>query len=401
MQQFLKMKNTIQPYAWGSHSAIGELLGLPVPTDKPQAEIWMGAHPKAPSQVLWQGSWHFLTNLLKTDAEDILGTLGYQRYGNQLPFLFKVLAAERPLSIQVHPDRTQAKIGYAMENLANIPLSAAYRNYKDDNHKPECLCALTPFVALCGFRPIPEMIKYMQKILPPEFEYLLTPLQKEGDSRGLKTFFNHLMTLSKSNQKELIAKVISKAKLDQRPSSVIKWLLTLHQYYPEDIGVLSPFYLNLLELAPGQAIFLKAGVLHAYLLGTGIELMANSDNVLRGGLTTKHIDGAELMQVLTFESASIENQIPMDNGSTQKKFVSPFEEFELSIITVENDKSYLSEKERGVEILLCTEGDLNLTNLSDHTQMDLVKGESVLIPADLDQYDLRGTGVAYKAKGPV
>ena len=400
MQHFLKMKNTIQPYAWGSHSAIGELLGLPVPTDKPQAEIWMGAHPKAPSQVLWQRTWHPLTDLLKNYAKDILGMLGHQRYGNRLPFLFKVLAAGEPLSIQAHPDKAQAKIGYAMENLANIPLSAGHRNYKDDNHKPECLCALTPFVALCGFRPIPEMIKYMRKILPPEFEYLLTPLQREGDSKGLKTFFNHLMTLSKSKQKGLIEKVVSKAKTDQKPSSIVKWVLSLHQYYPEDIGVLSPFYLNLVELAPGQAIFLKAGVLHAYLLGTGIELMANSDNVLRGGLTTKHIDVAELMQVLRFESEFVENQIPMDSGSTQKKFESPFEEFELSIITLENGKSYLSEKERGVEILLCTQGHIILTNLSHHTQMDLVKGESVLIPADLNQYDLNGVGVVYKAKGP-
>ena len=401
MQRFLKMKNTIQPYAWGSHSAIGELLGLPVPTDKPQAEIWMGAHPKAPSQVLWQGTWHPLTNLLKTYAKDILGTPGYKRYGNRLPFLFKVLAAETPLSIQAHPDKSQAKIGYAKENRSNIPISAGHRNYKDDNHKPECLCALTPFVALCGFRSIPEIIENLEKILPPDFEYLTTPLKKAGDSKGLKPFFKQLMTLSRSNQKGLIEKVISKAKMDQETTPVVKWLLTLYKYYPEDIGVLSPFYLNLLELAPGQAIFLKAGVLHAYLLGTGIELMANSDNVLRGGLTRKHIDVAELMQVLKFESESAEIQTPQDKGSHQKKFVSPFEEFELSIITMKNGKPYLSEKQRGIEILLCTEGDLTLTNLSHHTKMDLVKGESVLIPADLSQYDLRGAGVVYRAEGPV
>jgi len=394
------MKNTVQPYAWGSHSAIGRLLGLPVPTAKPQAELWMGAHPKAPSFVFWQGSWRSLTNLLTNYPKNILGTLGYHHYGNHLPFLFKVLAAEKPLSIQAHPDKAQAKVGYAKENQANIPLTAGYRNYKDDNHKPECLCALTPFVALCGFRPITEIIKYMRKILPPDFEYLLTPLQKEGDSKGLKAFFNHLMTLSKPKQKDLIKKVILKAKMDRETSSAVKWLHTLHRYYPEDIGVLSPFYLNLIELMPGQAIFLKAGVLHAYLLGTGIELMANSDNVLRGGLTTKHIDGAELMRVLKFESKSIEIQTPMDNGSYQKKYVSPFEEFELSIITVDGNRSYVSEKERGVEILLCTEGHLILTNMAHHAKMDLVKGESVLIPADLSQYDLNGVGVVYKAAGP-
>jgi mannose-6-phosphate isomerase len=401
MQQFIKMKNPILPYAWGSYSAIGTLLDLPVPANEPQAELWMGAHPKAPSQVFWQGAWHPLTELLEKKAKEIIGERGYKIYGRRLPYLFKILAAKEPLSIQAHPDKAQAKAGYARENMSNIPLAAKHRNYKDDNHKPECLCALTPFVALDGFRPVTEIIRCMREILPRRFEYLLAPLEDKGDANGLKTFFNQLLTLSKTEQRSLIEQIMSHAGTKKNRSIETTWLINLHKHYPKDIGILSPFYLNLIELAPGQAIFLKAGVLHAYLRGTGIELMANSDNVLRGGLTTKHVDVEELMCVLRFESESIVIQTPVDSGRCQKKFVSPFEEFELSIITVDDGESYVSEKERGAEILLCTEGYTVLTDLGNHTKMELVKGQSVLIPADLYQYRLSGIGMVYKAKGPV
>jgi mannose-6-phosphate isomerase len=400
MQQFVKMRNPILPYAWGSYSAIGTLLGLPVPTNEPQAELWMGAHLKASSQVLWQGTWQPLTELLEKKARNIIGERGYKIYGPRFPYLFKVLAAKKPLSIQAHPDKAKAKAGYVQENLSNISLTAKHRNYKDDNHKPECLCALTPFIALCGFRPVTEVIRCMRKILPQKFEYLMAPLIDKGNANGMKRFYYQLMTLSKPEQCSLIQQIVSYTETKNR-SHATKWFIILYKQYPKDIGILSPFYLNLVELEPGQAIFLKAGVLHAYLQGTGIELMANSDNVLRGGLTTKHVDVKELMRVLRFESESVVIQTPVDGGTCQKKFVSRFKEFELSMITVAGVQSYVSEKERGAEILLCTEGRAVLTNLSNHTKMELVKGESVLIPADLYQYRLNGVGVVYKAQGPV
>jgi mannose-6-phosphate isomerase len=235
------------------------------------------------------------------------------------------------------------------------------------------------------------MIKYMRKILPPEFEYLLTPLQREGDSKGLKTFFNHLMTLSKSKQKGLIAKVISEAKMDQKPSSVVKWLLILHKYYPEDIGVLSPFYLNLVELAPGQAIFLKAGVLHAYLLGTGIELMANSDNVLRGGLTSKHVDVDELLRILDFNTCPLEVLTPQSVGNHEERYPSPADEFELSIIRLQVDQRYDSgQRPPAPEILLCIDGKAQIIWQGSSKGMDLIRGESVLVPAGLPRYQIEG-----------
>ncbi|MGD9212254.1 MAG: mannose-6-phosphate isomerase, class I [Desulfobacteraceae bacterium] len=401
MEQFLKMKNTVQSYAWGSHSAISALLGLPTPSKEPQAELWMGAHPKAPSQVFWQEDWQPLTDILKKHATEILGKDGTAIYGSNLPYLFKVLAAEAPLSIQAHPNKVQAEIGYAKENEMGIALSAKHRNYRDANHKPECLCALTPFWALCGFRPINDIIQQMGVILSPSFEYLLGPIKEHADSKGLKTFFKQLMTLTEKERTALIDHVVKKANKTPEYSMEVKWALLLHEAYSEDIGILSPFFLNLIELAPNEALFLEAGILHAYLNGTGVELMANSDNVLRGGLTSKHIDVKELMQVLNFESWEKIVQKPQVVGPCQSKFHCPVKEFELSIITINEDDVFTSPVQRGVEILLCTEGKTIIKDSDRGTTMELSKGSSLLVPADLKQYTVTGRGVIFKARGPV
>lgn len=401
LNQFLKMRNTIQPYAWGSRSAIAALLGLTTPTIEPQAELWMGAHPKAPSQVFWKDAWRPLPEILETHAKEITGPRSVEKYGRNLPFLFKVLAAETPLSIQAHPDKLQAKAGYDRENKLKIPLSAAHRNYRDDNHKPECLCALTHFWALCGFRPIPEIIRLMEKMVPSDFGYLISGLKEERNSIGLKAFFTQLTTLAPLQRKALVNQVVVQARKEDASQPEIKWLLTLHMHYPEDIGVLSPFFLNLIEIAPGRAIFLKAGILHAYLHGTGVELMANSDNVLRGGLTPKHIDVQALMQVLDFEDGPIQVQTPAADGPCQKRFHCTAEEFELSVITVDRNRNHESAENRGAEILLCTQGNLLLQTLDRNSRMTLDRGESVLVPADLDRYEISGSGTIYKARGPL
>lgn len=401
MKQFLKMKNSIQTYPWGSHQAIGAILGKPVPTVEPQAELWMGAHPKAPSEVFWQGDWHPLPKVLEDHAEEILGSKGAVQYGAQLPYLFKILAADEPLSIQAHPDKAQARIGFDRENSLQIPLNAPHRNYKDSNHKPECLCALTPFWGVCGFRPNAEILGLMDRYIPSEFDYLLFPLKDRNGSHGLKTFFNQLLTMPKASQSRLVAAATAQAEKETDPSSEARWLQKIFARYPDDIGVLSPLFLNLVQLRPGEAIFLKAGVLHAYLQGTGIELMANSDNVLRGGLTSKHIDVDELMHVLDFNCSPAEVLSPATRGPCQNIFVTPADDFELSTITVKDNASFISERERGAEILLCTEGHTLLTDRESRTEIDLEKGESVLVPADITCYELSGNGVVYKARGPV
>jgi len=283
------LKNTIQEYAWGSYTAIPELLGCESPAQAPQAELWLGAHPKAPSMVNCNGRWVSLLELIEQSPEDILGEKVAQRFDNRLPYLFKVLAAAKPLSIQAHPSRTQAKQGFARENRLRIPLDAANRNYKDDNHKPECICALTPFWALNGFRNISDILSLLEKTCHQGLETEITNLREKPDSQGLKRFFHELMTMEPPRQKQVINDALSYAQKHIQEDKVFEWMIHLHNEYPADIGVFAPVILNLICLEPGQAMFLPSGEMHAYLDGVGIELMANSDNVLRGGLTRGYL----------------------------------------------------------------------------------------------------------------
>ena len=276
-----RMKNTVQAYAWGSRTAIPELLGKHSPSTKPQAELWIGAHPKAPSLLWHQGRWQALDQLISQYPEEFLGRSVASRFGPRLPFLLKVLAADQPLSIQAHPDTIQAKAGFRRENEAGIELTVDHRNYKDPQHKPECMCALAPFTGLCGFRSLSNMMSLMGSVWPINDNALLTTLTK----KGIKSFFKSVMTLPTKKRLGLISQTVLQAEsmIDINPA--FPWMVRLNRLFPGDIGVLAPLYLNIVELQPGEAIFLPAGQLHAYLNGVGIEIMANSDNVLRGGLT--------------------------------------------------------------------------------------------------------------------
>ena len=198
------LKNTVQEYSWGSHAAIADLLGQEAPSDRPQAELWMGAHPKAPSLVKVGDQWVSLLELIDRHPEEILGTAVTEKFGKRLPYLLKVLAAARPLSIQAHPSRAQAEEGFRRENKLKIPMNAPERNYKDTNHKPECICALTPFWALCGFRKFSTIRALMGKVLPPSVLKDLDDFEKAPHSRRLKGFFKRLMTMAPNRQKQII-----------------------------------------------------------------------------------------------------------------------------------------------------------------------------------------------------
>ena len=212
------------------------------------------------------------------------------RFGNELPFLFKVLAAEVPLSIQAHPNQEQARSGWARENAEGIPLDAPRRNYRDLNHKPELLCALTPFVALKGFRPFDETTRGLDPIARPELAGEPARLGREQSPAALRSLFARLMTLEADEREPLLKRAAAQAA--RKPADPAwRWVKSLMERHPGDVGALAPLYHNLVTLAPGQAFFLPAGELHAYLEGTALEIMANSDNVLRGGLTPKHVDG--------------------------------------------------------------------------------------------------------------
>ena len=395
------LKNTIQKYAWGSYTAIPDLLGNDSPANTPQAELWMGAHPKAPSKVKCNGKWRSLLELIDKNSQDILGETAAKKFKNRLPYLFKVLAAAKPLSIQAHPSSVQAKEGFERENRLGIPLDAPNRNFKDDNHKPECICALTSFWALNGFRKISDMIFLMDKICPTGLKNHFDLFRQQPDPRGLKEFFKDLMIMDPTTKKQIIDDAVKNANQLKEKNRAYQCMIDLYEEYPSDIGVLSPIILNLICLKPGQAMFLGAGTLHAYLDGVGIELMANSDNVLRGGLTPKHVDVKELLNILDFEEREI-NILDMKRiNPCEYRYESHAEEFALSIIKVKTDMDYYSPDKRCVEILLCTDGDALVTDLAENKCVHVKKGMSILIPAVVKKYGIKGDAVFYKAAVPI
>jgi mannose-6-phosphate isomerase len=323
-----------------------------------------------------------------------------ENFNNRLPYLLKVLAAAKPLSIQAHPGLHQAREGFQRENAQKIPLDAPNRNYRDDNHKPECICALTRFWALSRFRKISGILSYLEKLNLRQLEVESADFKKRSNADGLKRFYTSLMTLNTDRQKKIVAEALGQAQGFESEDPVFKWMLKLAEDYPGDIGVLSPILLNLICLEPGQAIFLDAGELHAYLEGLGIELMANSDNVLRGGLTPKHVDVPELLRVLKFEDRDVTLLKPGKSIANELIYHSPAAEFVLSVIKLSRGTAYQSPKNRSVEILICTQGKATIFDRSDLTETQLRQGASAIVPASIEEYSIKGEGTCYKAGVP-
>jgi len=401
MKSILRMHNPIQEYAWGSHHAIAELLGQPVPSDQPQAELWMGAHPKAPSMVATGAGWEPLDALISKFPIEFLGASTAATFGGRLPFLFKVLAAVRPLSIQAHPSPTQAAAGFARENREGIPITAPERNYRDNNHKPEIICALTPFWALCGFRNVDETISLFSTLDITGLGSELHLLKTHPGTTGLQRFFESLMSFDTDRANGITTELANKARTLADKDPVFQWVTALNDAYPGDVGILAPVLLNLVCLKPGQAMFLPAGELHAYLKGTGIELMANSDNVLRGGLTAKHIDVPELLDVLSFDPRAVSIQDPNRVSDTEEIYESPAEEFVLSRITLNPPDIHRSAETRSIEMLLCVDGDVTVFGRGDETAVTVQQGTSVLVPAAAPPYLIKGKGELFKAAVPL
>jgi mannose-6-phosphate isomerase len=398
MNTICLLENPIQTYAWGSKIAIAGLLGKQ-PSGTPQAELWMGAHPKSPSKVIWDERVISLPDLIEQFPSEILGKQVATRFNNKLPFLFKVLAAGDPLSIQAHPNRKQAIEGFSRENQLGIPLGAPDRNYRDDNHKPECICALTPFWALRGFRKITDMRVYLRQLCPAVLGAELAALEQSGDAAGLKRFFHSIMTANGDRRRQIVSEVVSNAeKLTGDPC--YDWIIKLHMAYPEDVGILSPVLLNLICLKPGEAMFLESGELHAYLSGLGMELMANSDNVLRGGLTPKHVDVEELLKVLHFTKRDITVLSPVPVDPCESKYDTNAAEFSLSVLSVTNENGFVSREKRSVEILFCTEGKARISSGGSTQSLDILKGTALLVPAASPPYVINGNAILYKASVP-
>ncbi|HEX8705805.1 MAG TPA: mannose-6-phosphate isomerase, class I [Myxococcaceae bacterium] len=392
------LDNVIQPYAWGSRTALAELMGRPTPSPTPEAELWMGAHPGAPSRVRGGGASTSLLELIRQAPERELGEAITRRFGADLPFLLKVLAAGAPLSLQTHPSLPQAREGFARENAQGVPLSAPHRNYKDANHKPELICALTPFDALCGFRRADETLELFNALAVPALEQLLSPLRESTDTLGVRRMFEALMTMPREEARTLVGMAVAScSQLASRSAPYaeeMRWAVRLAQLYPGDPGVLGALMLNLVRLAPGEAIYLPAGNLHAYLEGVGVEIMANSDNVLRGGCTPKHVDVPELLRVLDFRCGPIPPMRAQASQGGEEVYATPTEEFRLSRIPLASGATVRPAR-RGAEILLCIEGRARISSGSD--LLELPRGASAFVSASDGAYGLEGEGVVFRA----
>lgn len=394
----LKMDNPIQSYAWGSRTAIGELIGLEIPTAHPQAEIWMGAHPKAPSKVWYENRWQPLHQLIAQYPQEMLGSDVARRFNNTLPYLFKVLAAGEPLSIQAHPDKAQAREGFQRENLQGIALDAPSRNYKDDQHKPECMCALTTFWGLCGFRSLADMMTIIGPVWPLSYNHILTVLTQSFNQKGFRSLFQNLMRLEVKSRKALVSQIVENALKLNDKNSAYDWIVKLNEKYPGDIGVLSPLLLNIIKLEPGDAIFLPARQLHAYLDGLGVELMANSDNVLRGGLTPKYVDVNELIKILDFTSHNPDTLACRSQEENECIYPSSAQEFALTELTTTIDSPYkVRKRDRGPEIILCIEGNAKITRANEGDDIIIERGHSVFIPSIVNAYTIKGDARLFRA----
>ena len=360
------LRGAVRTYAWGSRTAIADFTGRPSPTAHPEAELWFGAHPGDPAWLETDDGERSLLDAVREDPEGQLGAAVCGRFGDTLPFLLKVLAADEPLSLQAHPSAEQAVQGFDHEEMQGIAVSAPTRNYRDRSHKPEILVALGQFEALVGFRPAARSVELMRAIAVTDLDPFINLLSDQSDADGLRALFTTWITAPQPDLDVLVPAVIEGAIHYVRSgkkefAAEARTVLELGERYPGDAGVLASLLLNRISLTAGEAIYLPAGNLHAYLNGVGVEVMANSDNVLRGGLTPKHVDVPELLRVLDFTPATkdvIHPQITRDG--MELVYNTPAPEFAVSVLSIDGEQLGheidAPSRHDGPQILLCTEG---------------------------------------------
>ncbi|WP_285248274.1 mannose-6-phosphate isomerase, class I [Pseudarthrobacter sp. efr-133-R2A-89] len=385
-----EIENVLRDYAWGSTTAIASLLGRPE-SGRPEAELWIGAHPDSPSVAHTpDGGRRPLDDLIASDPEHFLGAESVAAFGPRLPFLAKILAAAQPLSLQVHPSLEQARAGFAREKDAGLDPHAANRNYKDDNHKPEMIFALTPFEALCGFRPAAETRKILDHVAgafpspnecPALVQDLLSELSAADEGAGLHAAFERLITGGQAVAEAtalVVAALLSGAPLAPYEAE-LGTVISLNEKYPGDPGVLISLLLNRISLQPGEAVYLPAGNVHAYLHGLGVEVMASSDNVLRGGLTPKHIDVPELLKTIDFHPVGVPMLHAGKTMMDQEVYRPPFGEFQLQRIELGPDSGPVPLAQSGASVVIVVAGAVYLD--SPKGDLELSRGSSAFVAA--------------------
>lgn len=380
-----KLKNPIKNYEWGSKNMIPSLFGINNEDDRPIAEIWMGAHLSGASIAIDSNGRQIpLNDLISQDWIKLLGKKSGEQ-DHALPYLFKILSAESPLSIQVHPEISKAKQGFERENKLGIPLDSPKRNYKDPNHKPELVYAVTPFLAMNAFRPINEIVDFFVELKIDALQNEVEQLKNDNSPEQLKCFFRSILTLENEKKQKAIFQLVSQIDTLQSPlSDAIKEIISI---YPNESGVLMPLILNVIELQPGQAMFLHAQTPHAYLKGTGLEVMASSDNVLRAGLTNKFIDVDELLANTTFNCVAADKLLTTPIHEDNKTiFPVPVNDFAFEIIN--SDIIEKEQKINSAEILLVLNHELTISAGSDICTLNI--GESVFIAAAAESFTYKG-----------
>jgi mannose-6-phosphate isomerase len=400
MTKLFPLKGKIQNYAWGGSEFIPNLLGV-TPTEDKCAEYWLGAHANAPSVLNTEDGEQPLNLFLNTDITDKLGNNIANKFG-RLPFLFKVLDVNDMLSIQVHPTKVEAEKGFKLENELGIPLTAPNRNYKDDNHKPEIMVALSEFWLLHGFLPEDKLTEVLKNT--SEF----TPLFSIFETEGYYGLYKKVMEQSDEDSNQVLQPLVDRilplykaGKLDK--SSPDYWAAKAVDSADGvsilDIGIYSIYFFNILKVNKGEAVFQDAGIPHAYLEGQNMELMANSDNVLRGGLTPKHIDVPELLKHVAFEATHPNiMQGELQDDGIERIYKSSAPDFELSQIILNNALTYKSEA-KTAQILIVIDGEAEINEGS--TTLSLKKGDSVILVANSSyQISSSSSAILYKATAP-
>ncbi|WP_448629941.1 mannose-6-phosphate isomerase, class I [Cellulomonas soli] len=395
----LRISHATQAYAWGSATAIHELLG--VDDDGVVAEAWFGAHASAPSLTVQGGV--ALHELIAADSVDSLGEDVVARFGACLPYLLKVIAAERPLSLQVHPHIARAAEGFDEEDAAGVPVDAPHRSYKDRNHKPELVFALTPFEALCGFRAPRRAAELLATLEAPLAKELHGVLTASPTPAGIREAFTQLLEPATRPSAQEVHEVAAacRARLESGSPSprADRTVVTLDEAYPGDPGVVTSLLLNPVSLQPGDALFVPAGGVHAYLHGVGIEVMASSDNVLRAGLTPKYVDVPELLRNVDYVAAPPIRIAPETFHGATRVFYAPVDDFELSVTDIDDDDVHQLPG-RGPRVLLCLEGLMTLTAAATGDVLMLGKGQAAFVPASDGGLVVRGAGRLVQADVP-
>jgi len=397
--KIFRLKGKVQHYAWGGFEFIPHWLGIPNTGHKPFAEYWMGAHPSASSDIVTPNGSLSLNELIKGFPEITIGNNVQQKFG-ELPYLFKILDVHEMLSIQVHPTKEEAIKGFEEEEAKGIPVGAATRNYKDKNHKPEVMVALSEFWLLHGFLQQESLKKVLQSV--PEFEKFVS-LFKNDDYKKL---YQHVMEMSQNEVNALLTPLVHRELQRKKDNELTKdqpgwWVTKLfeHQTSVENIdrGIFSVYFFNIVKANPGEAIFQGAGIPHAYLEGQNVELMANSDNVLRGGLTPKHIDVPELLKHTTFKGVAPNIMMGEQMKPGEKNYSCPVDDFGISKIELKQSQTY-SGTASSLEIIVAIDGEMQISGTNN---LSIKRGETAAILCG-ETYNIStpSSVMAYKAFVP-